>query len=134
MRNPSTSRVLSEEELIASYLEVARKDVADLEALSAQLRQDPAAWLTVRPTVYRIVHNVKGQGTSFGYPLMTRIGESLMRLVKIAEESAAPDPRLLGAHVAALRTVLQHDIRGRGGASGDALAEKLESLVAATLG
>lgn len=134
MRNPSTSRVLSEEELIDSYLEVARKDVGDLEALVAQLRGDPAAWLTIRQTIYQIVHNVKGQGTSFGYPLMTRIGESLMRLVKTADGSRIPDLRLLEAHIAALRTILQHDIRGRGGGSGEALAEKLESLVAATLG
>ena len=134
MRNPSTSRVLSEAELIASYLEVARKDITDLEALAAQLRDDPAAWPAIGQAMYQIVHNVKGQGTSFGYPLMTRIGESTMRLVKTPDGSTIPDLRLLEAHIVALRTVLQHDIRGRGGASGEALAEKLESLVAAALG
>lgn len=134
MRNPSASRVLSEEELVASYLEVARKDVDDLEALAAQLREDRAAWPTIRQAMYQIVHNVKGQGTSFGYPLMTRVGESLLRLVKASDGSIAPDLRLLEAHIAALRTILQHDIRGHGGASGEALAEKLESLVAAALG
>lgn len=134
MRNPSTSRVLSEAELIASYLEVARKDIADLEALAAQLRDSPAIWPTIGQAMYQIVHNVKGQGTSFGYPLMTRIGESMMRLVKTPGESTVPDLRLLEAHVVALRTILQHDIRGHGGASGEVLAEKLESLVAAALG
>ncbi len=134
MRNPSTSRVLSEEELVASYLEVARKDIGDLEKLACQLHEDPATWLTIRQTIYQVVHNVKGQGTSFGYPLMTRVGESLMRLVKTADGSTVPDLRLLDAHIAALRTILQHNIRGHGGASGEVLAEKLEALVAAVPG
>ena len=134
MGNPSTSRVLSEEELTASYLQVARGDISDLEALASQLRDDPAAWPAIGQTMYRIVHNVKGQGASFGYPLMTRIGESMMGLVKAADGSAVPDLRFLDAHIAALRAILQHDIRGHGGASGEALAARLESLVAAALG
>ena len=134
MRRPSTTRVLSEDELLAAYLEGARKDVGELDAMAAQLRAAPGAWADLGPALHHLAHNVKGQGTAFGYPLMTRIGDSLMRLIKSTGDSAAPDLQVLGAHVSALQTVLRHDIRGAGGASGEALASRLEALVTRALG
>ncbi len=134
MRRPSTTRVLSDDELVAAYLEGARKDVGELDAMVARIRAEPRAWGELRPAMHHLAHNVKGQGTAFGYPLMTRIGDSLMRLVKAANVAAAPDLQVLGAHVSALETVLQHDIRGGGGASGEALASRLETLVTRSLG
>lgn len=134
MRQPSTTRVLSDDELVAAYLEGARKDVGELDAMAVRLRTAPGDWAELRPALHHLAHNVKGQGTAFGYPLMTRIGDSLMRLIKSAGGSTAPDLQILGAHVSALQTVLQHDIRGAGGASGEALASRLEVLVTRALG
>jgi hypothetical protein len=117
------------EELTALYLDWAEKDLVSLEAAVASARQDPQCWPAVREEVRRIVHNVKGQGTSFGYPLVTQVGNSLSMLLKVTDE---PDPmtlKLVAAHIQALRLVLTRDVKGDGGEEGVALVENLTALV-----
>jgi len=119
------------DELHALYFEAALQDVATLEALLAALGDDPAAWAAAQRHMREIAHNIHGQGSSFGYPLMTRVGHSLSRLLKAIGPEGAPDLALLGAHVKVLRTVLDKDIRGDGGELGAALVARLEALVEA---
>ncbi len=130
MPDRSTSSAVLSEDLIATYLEGARKDLRDLGALISRLQSDPALWAAKRRDLQQIVHNVKGQGSSFGYPLMTRIGDSLLCLIKSADEALAPDLGLIAAHVTALKTVLEYDVRGPGGPLGETLAGRLEDMVA----
>ncbi|MFQ5776221.1 MAG: Hpt domain-containing protein [Kiloniellaceae bacterium] len=116
-------------ELTDVYLAGARRDIEVLERGLEDARADPARWPGVRQRLREVTHNIKGQGTSFGYPLMTRIGQSLSDLLKAAEEGEPGSLRLAGAHVAAMRAVLDHDIVGEGGEPGRALVGRLEALV-----
>lgn len=117
------------DELLTLYLENAFKDIAELERLSAAIAADLATWPDNRLPMREITHNVKGQGTSFGYPLITRVGESLSRLLKSVSDPDEAAIKLLTAHVSTLRTVLDQDIKGDGGDLGDSLACHLEALV-----
>ena len=132
---PSGSAVPPEggKDLVSLYLEGADHDVRELEALAAQLREDSSGWADHRARMREIVHNIKGQGAAFGYELMTRVGESLSRLLHAAEDADERTAKLLVAHVATLRTVLERDITGSGGDLGNHLASKLEALVAKTV-
>lgn len=117
------------QELLTLYLENARKDVAALETASGEAAANPDQWVDLSQRMRSVVHNVKGQGASFGYPLMTRVGESLSVLLKHAR---TPDPtvlKLTAAHIETLRTILDKDIKGSGGELGETLAFRLESLV-----
>ena len=116
-------------ELTEIYLEAARKDVADLESLIDRAFRDPASWSETSVEIRRITHNVKGQGTSFGYPLMTKIGESLSRLMKAIESPEEPLLKLVEAHISALRLVLEHNIRDEAGERGAALLQRFDVMV-----
>ena len=119
----------SEEELYRLYLESAQQDVAALIELSRQVAADPAQWAGAAEQMRAIVHNIKGQGASFGYPLMTRVGDSLTILLKQAGSADDAVLKLVIAHIETLHTVLDKDIKGGGGELGDTLAYRLESLV-----
>ncbi|MGF1610762.1 MAG: hypothetical protein ACFCUQ_15280 [Kiloniellales bacterium] len=119
----------TEEELYRLYLESAHKDVAALLELCHQVSADPSKWADSAERMREIVHNVKGQGASFGYPLMTRVGDSLTILLKQVHDADEAVLKLVAAHVETLRTVLDKDIKGNGGELGESLAYRLESLV-----
>ena len=90
--------------------------------------------LIATQALYAIAHNIKGQGSSFGFQLMTRLGDSLCLLTRGKRPFSDADLNLVGAHLDAMRLVLSQEIRGDGGALGDKLAQRLETLVTDALG
>lgn len=84
--------------------------------------------------LYAVAHNIKGQGSSFGFPLMTRLGDSLCRLTRGKRRFPDGDLNVIQAHLDAMRLVLAQNIRGDGGALGDKLAQRLETLVTEIVG
>ena len=134
---PISEAVLSDDHtdgLRDLYFENASQDVADLRVQLDKVKADAGAWADAARSMREIAHNVKGQGSSFGYPLMTRVGDSFHRLVKALDAVDEAKIKLLDAHIATLQTVLDKDIRGTGGEVGDALSARLEGLVDKALG
>lgn len=111
--------------------------VADVEKCAEILAASRAAGAEDRVALARdihgVAHNIKGQGTSFGYPLMTRLGQSLCQLTRRKAAFSDADLDLIGAHVEAMRLVLAKEIRGDGGELGDRLGTRLEEKVRAAL-
>lgn len=118
------------QDLVALYLEGADHDVGDLENLTAKLREAPSDWALHLPRLRHLAHSIKGQGRSFGYDLMTRIGESLWKLLNFCESADEATVQILVAHVTAMRTVIDQGVTGSGGELGERLACKLEALAA----
>ncbi len=121
-------------DLTAVYLKAVKQDVAKLEQMLAALTRDPESWSTALSGMVGIVHDIKGQGTSFGYPLMTSVGDTLLTLLRMARGGDPATLELASAHVQALRIVLEQDIKGDGGEQGAALASRLKDLVESHLG
>ena len=80
--------------------------------------------------MHRIAHGMKGQGGSFGFPLISRVGQSLCRFVGRDSERVETDLPVIQAHLDAQRLILEKGIRGDGGEAGRRLAERLETLTA----
>lgn len=81
--------------------------------------------------IFEVVHNVKGQGGSFGYNLLTRIGGSLCDYIRDAKSSADEQQlKVISAHFAAMEFVLEKKIQGDGGDIGKQLLGKIAQLVA----
>ena len=116
-------------ELTEIYLEAAQKDVGTLERHISSVLEKTDPWDTTCREMRRVVHNVKGQGSSFGYPLMTEIGESLSHLLKAIEQPHEPQIKLVEAHVTALRFVMDQDIKGPGDEECRTLVKRLQELV-----
>jgi hypothetical protein len=92
-------------------------------------RENPATAQASIKELYGIAHNIKGQGSSFGYPLVTRIGHSLCTLTRSERAFKDADFGVAQAHLDALRLVLTKDIKGEGGEVGAKLVRRLEDMV-----
>jgi hypothetical protein len=106
--------------------------IADLDRCAAFLkaaREDVGGRASSVKELYNIAHNIKGQGGSFGYPLVTRIGHSLCTLVRQERDFSDADLGVMQAHLDALRLILTKDIKGEGGEVGAKLAARLENMV-----
>jgi len=84
--------------------------------------------------LFGIAHNMKGQGGSFGYDLITSIGSSLCECLRGREAATDELMRVIKAHIDGLAVVFEHDLKGDGGELGQRLAERLRGLVAADPG
>jgi hypothetical protein len=106
-------------------------DIDRCATLLKNARENPAARAASIKDLYGIAHNIKGQGSSFGYPLVTRIGHSLSTLVRQERDFSDADLGVIQAHLDALRLILAKDIKGEGGEVGAKLAARLENMVKA---
>ncbi len=80
--------------------------------------------------LYFRAHDLKGLGSTYQYPLVTRIAGSLCRMMDDpAKRMAAPLP-LIDAHIDAIKAVVRDQIQTDEHPVGRALAESLEAGVA----
>lgn len=79
----------------------------------------------IRKELFKIVHNAKGQGATFGYPLITDIGEHLCRYIERVPEIQADEMAVIREHIQAMDTVLKDKLTGDGGETGQALLNKV---------
>src|SRR5580765_879395 len=114
--------------LRANYTQWARIDVDNTQALLDAAKKAPEGRREQLDLLYAAMHNIKGQGTSFGYPLVTRLGQSLCRLIAPGRAVDDAGLKIAQAHLDALKLVLDQKIAGKGGEVGDKLAARLESL------
>ena len=114
--------------LAETYVEWAMKDVMSLRAALAAARADPDRIADHLSALHAVAHNVKGQGGSFGFPLVTRIGHSLTRLVRGRELASSEVLDIIAAHIDAIAMLLEHRVTGDGGELGEAMALRLEEL------
>ena len=122
-------------DLARDYATWALADVAKAGKALAAAKADVAARPTQVEALFRVAHDLKGQGTSFGYPLVTKIGHSLCALTRdrvLAYEDKHLE--LAQAHVDAIQLVLTKGIKGDGGKVGAELVAKLESRVKDLIG
>ena len=63
-----------------NYTTWAREDIEKGQRCLDEAMGDPAKARIHLDGLYAIMHNVKGQGASFGYPLVTRIAHQLAQI------------------------------------------------------
>ena len=75
--------------------------------------------------LHRIAHDIKGQGTTFGYPLATAVAAALCEIL-VSEAMAHPKAgAVVKAHIAALLAIAVGPIEGDGGDVGATLLDGL---------
>jgi hypothetical protein len=121
--------------LAQDYASWALADVAKARAALAAAIDDPSGRGQHVDALFRVGHDLKGQGTSFGFPLVTKIGHSLCVLTR--ERARHYESRhldLAKSHLDALDLILAKGIKGEGGKVGVELVAKLEQRVSELLG
>ena len=128
------------QDMAGEYLGWVERDLAALEASAAEFAAataNPARRAAALQTVYGVVHDIKGQGATFEFTLVTGVAAALCRYLEqtaeIGGEGAAADPEIVTAHVAALRAVIHNGIRGDGGALGRQVERELANAVGRSL-
>ncbi len=116
------------EALREDYLTWIRQDTKALANAIAKLRDASGTGVGELDAVYRIGQDIKGQGATFEFPLLTLIADSMCRLIGM---DVGPTERLklIELHADALNIVVRDDIRGAGGAEGKKLIGMLRTAV-----
>ena len=115
--------------LAGDYLDWVQEDLKKLEEGLDALKASDGDDKDLLGAMFRIAHEIKGQGGSFGYDLMTRIGNQLCHFVENLAEAGPPEVEVIGLHVDALKLVIAKRMRGDGGQAGQALLRGLEQVV-----
>lgn len=85
--------------------------------------------------LFAFAHDMRGQGGSFGYPLLSEIGESLCHFLEGRDYvMAEDDPVVLQSHLDAAAALLAGDVAGDGDDVSRALVDSLTQLVGKRLG
>lgn len=122
--------VQEDDELMDHYLTYTEKTLAELHTLALRLVDDenPAA---LTEEMHALAHNIRGMGSSFGFPLMTRVGTTLCTYLRALDDDQQAVPDVVTAHLKAMDTILGNRIHGEGGDEGQALISRLSEITAA---
>jgi len=79
--------------------------------------------------INRIAHDMRGQGGTFGYPLITDFADSLESFTMIKTGITDNMVELVKAHVDSMRVVIKNRIKGEGGEKGAQLKQSLNMAI-----
>ncbi len=123
--------------------------VARAEAALAELAEDFTQWMEqecirldtarnavrasgfnqgTRDALFLAIHDIKGQATTFGFPQVTPVAESLCRLIEHTPDMQRIPMGLVDQHVDAVRAITHKNTRGNSDANAARLAEKLRHV------
>lgn len=120
-------RMMSDE-----YVEKLKVDIDQLKLFARSYRNDPSD--ANLEQVFRLVHNMRGQGATFGFPLITEIGRTFCRYVRERPETVRVKPTLVDQHLKALQVVYAQSIKGSGDEISRAVVRALNEVVEKEIG
>lgn len=107
------------ENLKDDYIEHLKNDMVEVDTLVDRYKKDQAP--ETLKLLFRVIHNMRGQAATFGYPLITQVGRSLcLYLMEQEERMEVPELVLITLHADALKVIFREQIMG----SGDAISQE----------
>jgi hypothetical protein len=103
----------------------AKTEVDRLTEIVSKMESNPDIQAKSMTEIYQISHNIKGQGGTFGYQLITDIAASLCAYTENLESGDGTALALIRAHIDAIRAVIIGDMVGDGGEIGQAISSSL---------
>lgn len=79
----------------------------------------------IKEDLFKIAHDIKGQGATFCYPLMTDLGASICAHVRAKEEYDKESLDMLRVWVEDMDKVLLNKLKGDGGSDGNEIRARL---------
>lgn len=87
---------------------------------------DPRKRIVPIQTINSIAHDLRGQGSTFGYPLITIFGRSLYECTLNISEASDQHFEFIRTHIDGINAVIRDKIKGEGGQLGKELVASLE--------
>ncbi len=113
-----------------NYVEWAVKDLAKIHQALENLKAEKKDRKDALSQIFQLSHDMKGQGGSFGYTLMTILGGNLCDFVDRLENAGPAEIEVIQLHINAMGLVIAKEMKGDGGKVGVQLLQGL-GLVAA---
>lgn len=117
----------------AQFGQWLQDEIVKLDKAQADIRERGYDEQTAEALYFR-AHDLKGLGTTYQYPLVTRLAGSLCKLMDEPAKRMAAPLVLIDAHVDAIKAVVRDQIQTDDHPTGRVLAETLEARVADHLG
>lgn len=116
-------------EMAEDYPDWVNEQITALYALHQRCLDAPEKRRRIFEDINRIAHDLKGQGGTFGYPLVTAFASSLGRFAGLRSTISDAHVEIIKAHIDAMRAVIRERMKGQGGEVGYALARSLEQAI-----
>lgn len=81
------------------------------------------------PKIRELAHDMKGQGGTFGYPLISKFSDSLYGFVSPNAGTSDNHIELIRSHIDSMSVVIRERIKGDGGEVGNELSKGLEQAI-----
>ena len=109
----------------AMFTSQCKAEAEHLADILTKMESNPDIQAKLMTEIYQISHNIKGQGGTFGYQLITDIAASLCSYTEHLESCDGTALALIRAHIDAIRAVIAGDMVGDGGEIGQAISSSL---------
>ncbi|NQW02251.1 MAG: Hpt domain-containing protein [Rhodospirillales bacterium] len=116
------------EELTDEYQGWAVDDLRDLWQKFEKLSSDRAVTKAEITEMFDIAHEIRGQGGSFGFDLISAIADSLCKFIEGRRQFNAGVLDVIKVHILAMRAVFHQQLKGDQGALSEQLTELLQAL------
>ncbi|MBT4711333.1 MAG: response regulator [Alphaproteobacteria bacterium] len=116
------------EAVAGDYSDWALKSVRGLSKSLTELSSDGGQSVKLLAELNNVAHELRGQGGTFGYPLVTEFAQSLFQAttdsrVKVTDNHM----EFYKAHIDAINVVMTNKVKGDGGEVGQSLLKGLEA-------
>ncbi|MBL4721019.1 MAG: Hpt domain-containing protein [Alphaproteobacteria bacterium] len=125
----SAEMLRAAEEIVEAHTTMfTNQSKAELDHLSDivdGMVKNPGSHAKSMGDIFKISHNIKGQGGTFGYDLVTDIAASLCSYSENLDSCDGNALSLIRAHIDAIRAVIAGKMVGDGGEIGQAISKSL---------
>lgn len=118
----------------SAFISKATMAIQELQKMCNAITENPTEPIpdTIRLTIQNISHELKGEGATFGHPLVSDISKNL-NIYLDAHKDLPINPVILKAHIDALHVIIKHDIKSKENTIANELRISLENIVQKSL-
>lgn len=119
----------SVKKLGGEFEQIFAGNIAEIAAAMSDVNKGGMARMDGLDTLRRVLHDLRGQAGTFGYPLVSQVGDSACKFIDLTEDFEDTEIEVLTMHVDALRAIHQAKITGDGGPVGQELMSGLRKVI-----
>lgn len=111
------------------YLDWVEEDLVKITRALKDLKENRDDCEERLDKIFQVSHDMKGQGGSFGYGLMTILGNDLCRFIEDKKTASDIDIEVIDLYIGTMQIVISKRMSGDGGPEGNKVLTGLAAVV-----